>query len=386
MRLDPVQIIAAGELLRLLQRKIGADTQDALAGQLGKLAKHDILSADLSKLRRGYLPDGKWQALLSALEQMAQNQDMSAPEAAGARSHLLELRRAPFEVRLANLEAVLADEWLRSAYYEWLWHRKRNPAFAKLTEGEGLDITITTGWYSKIDVSLQDALATVVREQTAKSSRILRPVDSKYHELYRWVTANTSPVICTYPFFYTHQRRSTWGCVRYGWQRRIGILGPKIHVEGMPPVIHSADFVQLLRDSPSIEHLAGYSVHEIVFEMLVALQRIDLLNQFREKLTYEPLVDLTSALQRLGPTSVFLFDLADRPLVNACMEASANLQYLKVCELEHEQTIPVGIGFSLPLFPWLADRKRFELLHRTAVAALVHLRQRFLDELGIELD
>lgn len=390
MKLDARQIQAAEELLRIAERIAGVNTQEALAGRLSSLSSATIASADLSKLRRGYLPDSKWQDLLRAFERvLGANGAVSSSDAAAVTAHLDELKRDTAAGSIPNLESLLADPSMRSAYYSYLWGRDQNDVLWDQTEA--MDLEVTWGSYSSIDRglrSLHDALGAAVRAAVdSDPNRGYQLVPSQYSELYRWLTAQSAPLICLYPFFLTFTKRSAWGCIRYGWQRRIGVLAPEFLLNGTPDVITPRNFARLLVDSPTspIEHLAGYSVEEIVFEMLATFKDAKLINRFRNTLTHNPAEGLAAALERLSSTSIFVFDLEHREAVRKGLSQSS-LSLLAFRELSHEREIPVGIGFSLPALPWLAERKRFEAFRSAASGALAPFRNELNEQLGLEID
>jgi hypothetical protein len=388
-------MVALEQLLSAAQQAVSADTQEALAEHLSNLAQRQIASADLSKARRGYVADAKWKAITLALAAvLPEGNGTSTSEAAALRAHFIELQRQPSDARLPNLEAVLADDTLRDSYYEWLWSRKRNENFWKRMEEA--DVEYTSAAYSDVDDRLRTLLDALEREICAEASRSDRrawPVPGEeYKKLFRWVTAHTTPNLLLFPFFWTQARRTEWGCIRYGWHRRIGVLIRRASVPVISDditLITPDIFADALAVADSVEHLVGYSVEQIVFELLANRGDANLINRFRRALTHEPADSVRDAAERLTSTSIFVFDLERLPEVNAYLKPHAEnpeVSRLALCSLAHGQKVPVGIGFSLAAFPWLAERKRFETFRQTALRALAGVRRDFDTRLGIELD
>jgi len=262
------------------------------------------------------------------------------------------------------------------------------------------ELHLVSGSYSddirNVMEELQEALQAKISEinwgSQPKARRTvvgLSQQEADFGRIIRWASAQSRPLLCLFPFYLTSYRRLAWGVIRYARHTELGLVVPKVlmdrpsNQESDRPTIGPAEWETLLRGNALVYSLLGFASEEILCELTLStsVDKTKLVRTFNQN--NRPLFhELEHAIDRATKgMNIFAFDLVDEHLVR---EQIANKKAFQIVGLKHGLSIPVGIGFSLPLFPWIKDH--FLALRKAALAAIDPQMEQCLSKVGIEID
>lgn len=185
--------------------------------------------------------------------------------------------------------------------------------------------------------------------------------------------------VYTFPTYLTEgKRKNGYAVLPFGHQRRLGavvsntsVLLPKTDPNAL--VAHTLEKLvgNLAGHSGSrVYTLQNFAMGEMVLQALAKdprqaetfdLSMIQMLNQLEPRGDYIP----PQVGQSAERTSVFIFDLAGMPRVNAQIAKARRHSFLKdarVVVLEHDLDVPVGVGFNRYAADWAAADDRWTRL------------------------
>jgi len=402
MKFNLEQSRSFGDVLDRLVRLTEAKTQLKL---IDKLGLQDISPSDLSKAKGGVaFGDEKWKEMerkIAAFLSGLVSAGRAVKEAEQIRAMLAKLNETPepSEFQIAQGD-VPADPDLRKALLALECNRQVNSDLWELLDTNEIQLVAASYADGIRDMmaSLQEKIGEINDRARGKDKREisgLGPEESDFGRIIRWASAQSRPLLCLFPFFLTSHRRLAWGVIRYAWQKQIGLVVPTFLVNSLVKeratehgvtTIRVAGWETLLRRKADIYSLVGYATEEILCEVTLradGADKRDLIHRFNEHnrpLFQELNKDAIEKATEPG-VNVFAFDLADEATVRGLMGTKRGFE---IVQLDHGLSIPVGIGFSLPLFPWIKDH--FQELREAALGAIDSKTEDYLLKVGIEVD
>ena len=216
-------------------------------------------------------------------------------------------------------------------------------------------------------------------------------------------------ILYLFPFLLTQTRRPFWGVIPYALHRRIGIYfstdceawkswceiseEDKLNrSEGMPPEVlgwfrgrfleHFSDSATKRKEKPRLWVAEGF-LHQEILQLLLGEYGSDDITSTFDQFVF-PVHRNSFHEQGIPPLEsdrqdVLLFDLTEKP---ALKERGTGF----IAEVPHGLSIPVGIGFTLAMFPNLNRDENWDHLLEAAKSVLnTPDYERAFKEFGMEL-
>lgn len=200
-----------------------------------------------------------------------------------------------------------------------------------------------------------------------------------------------TPLLFAFPFYLTESRRSSFGVLPYGDHHSIGLLLHKNAFHGAFGAASQDDVAkdlgifrkgfnvflsQMANQSGKIHHFQGF-IYDEIFPHLVSYYGSPETKQSFYELgkVREPVENVRSlheealkVMRKAEPSSLFALDLIVAEEIERGLKKERD--EFVVLRVAHNQRIPVGIGFTLPLLPRLLEEGNWRALLRAAQKCL----------------